>query len=119
MEKNEHTAMAAVGDAASIMAFRALGVKTYPAEDAQEIEQTVIRLARDGVKIILITEPAAKKVQELISAYRDRTFPILLVVPDRNGTDGYGMEKIQSNMERAIGSSLGLGADREDRHAEE
>jgi len=119
MENRKETAMAAVGDAASIMAFRSLGVMTCPAEEAQEIEQTVIRLAREGVKIILITEPAAKKVQDLIAAYRDKTFPILLVVPDRNGTDGYGMQKIQSNMERAIGSSLDLGTDREDRHAEE
>ena len=54
MENRKETAMAAVGDAASIMAFRSLGVMTCPAEEAQEIEQTVIRLAREGVKIILI-----------------------------------------------------------------
>lgn len=114
MEKTNYTAMAAVGEAASIMAFRALGVRTYPAEDAEQIENTIIRLTREGFRIILITEPAAQKVQELVSAYRDRTFPILLVIPDRNGSTGYGMAKIQSNMERAIGSSLDLGADREE-----
>ena len=114
MEKTNNTAMAAIGDAASIMAFRALGVRTCPAEEAEEIEQTIIRLTREGYRIILITEPAAAKVQDLIAAYRDRAFPILLVVPDRNGSSGYGMAKIQSNMERAIGSSLGSGADGEE-----
>lgn len=114
MQRCEQNAMAAVGDAASIMAFRSLGVRTRAVSDAQSAAAAIVSLAREGYRIILVTEQAAQLAQETIDSYVDHPFPIILTIPDRGGSSGYGMRKIQSNMERAIGTTLADDAQKEE-----
>lgn len=98
--------LAAVGDTGSIMAFRAIGVKTVPAETKDDIEKAINNLVKASCKVIFITEQAAKKVPELIELYRSKTYPIILPIPSKNGTEGMGVKGINDNVEKAIGTNI-------------
>lgn len=98
--------LAAVGDSASILAFRALGMHTVAAGSPTEVENAVDRLAAAGYAVIFLTEPAAEQVPEVLRRYKSRAYPILLPIPDRTGSTGFGMRGIDANVEKAVGSNI-------------
>lgn len=101
--------IAAVGDRDSIMLWRALGVETVFAENALAVTRVIDRLAKDGVSIIYITEQCAKMIPDTIQRYLTQPFPAIIPIPNREGTDGYGMAGIKRNVDKAIGADILFG----------
>jgi len=110
MSKN--TSIAAVGDRESVMLFRALGVETVYVNGAKETESAVHRLAREGVKVIYITEQAAEAAADIIERYKTEPFPAIIPIPGRTGTTGLGMRVIRENVEKAVGADILFGEER-------
>ena len=98
--------LAAVGELSSIIASRALGVHTVAADSPAEVADAVDRLAAAGYTVIFLTEPAAEQVPEVLRRYKSRAYPILLPLPDRTGSTGFGRRGINANVEKAIGSNI-------------
>lgn len=98
--------LAAVGDLASILSYRALGVHTVAADSPDEVEDAIDRLAAAGYAVIFLTEPAAERVPEVLRRYKSRAYPILLPLPDRTGSTGFGRRGIDANVEKAIGTNI-------------
>lgn len=97
---------AAVGEYYSVALFRTAGIEVRPAESAAEAEQTVNRLIKDGYKVIFLTENYAAAMEEKLKTLRKNTYPVILPIPGRNGADGYGINKIIANTEKALGTNI-------------
>lgn len=98
--------VAVVGDKDSILAFKALGVDVYPVIRPEEARKIIDQLARDKYGIIFITEQAAQAIPETIDRYNRIMTPAVILIPSNQGTLNIGMQRIQDNVEKAVGSNI-------------
>lgn len=98
--------IAAVGRHESILLFSAAGVKTVPADTAEQALQAVKSLVKNGAQLIFLTENYAAALEEPLERYRENAYPVILPVPEKSGPTGYGMAKINANMEKALGTNI-------------
>lgn len=104
---NDTVKLAVVGDRDSILVFHTLGIKSYPARTVEEAEAAVRAIvSADTRSVIFITEPVFAMIPEVVNRYKSQTFPVLIPIPDRMGTDGTGMQGIQENVKKAIGFDI-------------
>ena len=97
--------LAIVGDGDSIMVFRAAGVATFPAEDEKKARDVLRRIAKE-YKVIFLTEELARPLGEFLKRFDEEPYPVVLSVPSKNGSTGYGTELLKSAMERALGVDI-------------
>ena len=95
-----------IGDKDSILAFKALGIDVFPVVNAEEARRQVDSLARDRYGIIFITEQVAELIPETIQRYNNQIVPAVILIPNNQGTLNIGMDKINKNVEKAIGSNI-------------
>ncbi|MBQ9557575.1 MAG: V-type ATP synthase subunit F [Clostridia bacterium] len=103
---SDRTKIAAVGDLASVLLFNALGISAVGAETPQDVEREITRLVSEGYSVIFITEKTAAGVPELINKYKSQTFPAIIPIPDKDGSDGSGLRAIRANVEKAVGKNI-------------
>ena len=63
--------IAVMGDVASVLGFKALGLDVYPVAGPEEGHETLHRLARENYAIIYMTEQLAAKLTTDIARYKD------------------------------------------------
>jgi len=95
-----------VGDKDSILAFKALGVDVFSVLDKAEARKVVDRIAANGYGIIFITEQIASLIPETIERYNDKIIPSIILIPSNQGTLNIGMERINKNVEKAVGTNI-------------
>lgn len=98
--------IAVVGDKNSVLAFKALGIDVYTVNVADEARKTVDTLANNNYGIIFITEQIANLIEETISRYDKEPVPAIILIPSNQGTLNIGMDRIQENVEKAIGTNI-------------
>lgn len=94
--------MAIVGDSTGVLAFTAVGVEAFSVKDENEGKELIKRLAKD-YKIIFLTEELAVKLPDVIEKYLTAPYPIILAVPGKDGSNGYGEQMLKSAMDKALG----------------
>lgn len=94
--------MAIIGDGDSVLAFRACGVDAYPVSHPETAKNVLKKLAKE-YKIIYITDVIAEQIDDAIKKYLDVPYPIILSVPSKNGSNGYGMKGLKSMVNKALG----------------
>lgn len=97
--------MAIIGDGDSVLAFTACGVKAFSVDSVENAENLIKKLAKE-YQIIFITDVIAKQIDEVIKRYTSATFPIILPLPSKDGSNGYGMEGVKRAMEKALGVDI-------------
>ena len=97
--------MAIIGDGDSVLAFVAGGVDAYSAFSPESAEKLIKKLAKQ-YQIIFITDVLASMIDEVLERYTSMTYPIILPVPSKDGSNGYGTEKIKKAMDRALGVDI-------------
>ena len=100
------TKIAAVGDFASVLLFNALGITAVGVDTPEDAERELTRLIAEEYAVIFITEKTAAGVPEIINRYKSQTFPAIIPIPDKNGSDGSGLRAIQANVEKAVGKNI-------------
>lgn len=95
-----------VGEREVVGAFRAIGMRVSPASEPEAIAQAVFRMASSGVPVIFITESAARKVPETLERYKSDPRVAIIPIPGSNGSDGFGMQRVTANVEKAIGANI-------------
>lgn len=98
--------VAVIGDRASVLAFRALGVDVFTPDTEREIRRTVDRLAKDDYALIFMTEELATRAQETVERYKAAAIPAIIMIPNSQGSKGIGMKEIASNVEKAVGMDI-------------
>ncbi len=97
--------IAIVGDGDSITVFKAAGVATFPAETGAKAREVLRKIARE-YKIIFLTEELARPLTEFLKRFDEEVYPVVLSIPSKSGSTGYGAEVLKSAMERALGVDI-------------
>lgn len=98
--------IAVLGDKDSVLAFKALGLEVVIAYDKDEARNRLDGLAKEGFGVIFITEQLASLIPETINRYNDKIIPAVILIPSNQGTLGIGMDSINRNVEKAVGSNI-------------
>ena len=98
--------IAVMGDVASVLGFKALGLDVYPVAGPEEGHETLHRLARGNYAIIYMTEQLAAKLTTDIARYKDALTPAIILIPGKEGPLGIGMANIKTAVERAVGADI-------------
>lgn len=96
--------MAIIGDGDSVLVFKAVGIDAYSVDES-DISSLLKKLAKI-YHIIFITDVIAKKNDELIKDYLNKPYPIILSIPSKNGSNGYGIDCIKEAMDKALGVDI-------------
>lgn len=95
-----------VGDKDSVLAFKALGLEVYSAKDGAEARKAVDHMAREKFGLIFLTEQLAAQIPETVDRYKRGITPAVILIPSNQGTLGIGLEEINRNVEKAVGSNI-------------
>lgn len=95
-----------IGNKDSVLGFKALGLNVFSPREADEIRKTIDKLAIDDYGIIFITEDLANKALETIQRYDEKISPAIIMIPSNRGTLNIGMDRIDENVEKALGSNI-------------
>lgn len=105
--------LAVIGDKDSIISFKILGLDVFPVNLNSSIEDITVDvrkkvdyLANNKYGIIFMTEECAEKSAEVIERYKRETTPMIIMIPSNRGTLNVGMNEIDKNIEKAIGTNI-------------
>lgn len=109
MDKVDKNEIAVIGDKDSIMGFKSIGFDTYEIikNNESDIKQVVISILRKNYKIIYIIEEyfliCEKELDEFM---RNKTYPIITVIPSTSGSKNITFDNIKKLIEKALGGSF-------------
>ena len=98
--------IAFIGDADSVLGFRALGVETVVPGNADEAREQFARLVKEKASIIMITEDMIDHLQDQIDETVHMAIPSVVVLPGIKGTQKRGEDTIRELIIRAVGVDL-------------
>lgn len=98
-----------IGDRASVLGFKALGLDVYPVNDADVAKAKLRELAAENTAIIYITEDLSIALEKEIDKYKDQKLPAIIPFPGRSGATGRGMDSVKKSVERAVGADILFG----------
>lgn len=95
-----------IGDAQTVMGFKAIGLVTAVARNTDEARAALARLAKGSNAVIYITESLAENMQAEIAKYDDTPDIAIIPIPSRDGILGIGRRGLHSAVERAVGADI-------------
>jgi len=98
--------IAIIGERDSVLLAKAVGLQVFDETDAERASRLISRLAREGCKVIFLTEPLYAACGETVNKFKAETFPAIIPVPDSHGSSGIAMAQIKANVEKAIGADI-------------
>lgn len=100
--------IAVIGDRDTVTGFRMVGVResSIPTT-ANETRKSLLDYFRDPeMGLIIITEPLAEGIEETILELSEAPVPVILLVPDRQGTTGAYETVLKELIRRAVGIEI-------------
>lgn len=101
--------IAVIGGRDTVMGFKALGLDTFPAENASEAGKLLRQLtheSEDEYAIIYIEETFAQQLSNEIAKFKDSPSPAIILIPGREGSIGLGLQALHDAVERAVGTNI-------------
>jgi V/A-type H+-transporting ATPase subunit F len=97
--------IAVIGDRDTVIGFRMVGVtEGCVPKSPEETRSSLMSYFRDpNMGLILITEPLAEEVQDTIIELSEAPVPVILLVPDREGSTGAYETVLKELVRRAVG----------------
>ncbi len=100
--------IAIIGSKDAIQGFKALGLSTsYALNSDEALEQLKALKSEEKYAIIFIIEELAEEIDpNELKKLSDGPLPAIIPVPGPKGTTGYGIKRIGSFVEQAVGSDV-------------
>ncbi len=100
--------IAIVGDRDTVTGFRMVGVRESSIPTTpDEIRKALLDYFRDPqMGLIIITEPLAMEVEDTILELSESPVPVILLIPDRQGTTGAYETVLRELIRRAVGIEI-------------
>ncbi len=95
-----------VGDRDSVLLFKAIGLDVFFETEPEQASRTLSRLAREGYRVLFLTEELYAQCGEAVSKFKAEPFPAIIPIPSNQGATGLGMQEIKKNVEKAIGADI-------------
>ena len=104
---NSNKMIAVIGEQAIVKVFHAIGYDCFYDTNPQDVIARCRELEQAGYKIILILEKTAAQISQYLDNRTDIVYPIILPIPDTVTHDHYGMQRLNQNIEKAMGIKVG------------
>ena len=95
-----------IGDADSVLGFRALGVETYTPGDRDQARKTFQRLVKEQVSVLMITEDVLDQLEDMVTETLGLPVPAVVVLPGVSGSRRRGEDAIRKLIIKAVGVDL-------------
>lgn len=95
-----------IGNRDAILPFRLIGLETFPVTTAEQAKAQLSQLAKQDFGIIYLTEDFAQMIPDTIRYYDTLVTPAVILIPTHKGQLGIGMQRIQDNVEKAVGQNI-------------
>lgn len=95
-----------IGNKDAILPFRIIGFDIYPVLTVSEAKETIKQLAEENYGIIYLTEDFAQQIPDTIKYYDTQVTPAIILLPSHRGNLGIGLQRIQDNVEKAVGANI-------------
>jgi V/A-type H+/Na+-transporting ATPase subunit F len=95
-----------IGDADSVLGFRALGVETYSPESASGAVEIFRKLVKEKAAVIMITEDMLDHLKGEVDQVVNLPVPAIVVLPGVSGSRHTGEDTIRNLIIRAVGVDL-------------
>jgi len=95
---------AIIGDKKAILGFKALGIKAFGVENADDLERAKAKILENDFAIVFLTEEIASEFPSLKQEFYKETLPAVLVIPGVSQKTKIGAQELSAIMERALGS---------------
>ncbi|MFW9814079.1 MAG: V-type ATP synthase subunit F [Candidatus Thorarchaeota archaeon] len=102
--------IAVIGDRDTVTGFRLVGVSecTIP-RSPEETRNSLYHYFRDpSMGLVMITEPLAAEVEDTIVELSQSPVPVILLIPDRDGTTGAYETVLKELIRRAVGIEINI-----------
>ena len=96
----------ALGSRDFVLPFRALGVDTFPAADAQEARAALHDMLETGYAVILVAEDVAPALEEGLAPYTEQPVPCVVALPTATESTGYAGEALARLLKLATGIDI-------------
>lgn len=103
---NKTGKLAVIGDRESVLAFKAVGAETFAVKDAEKASEILRTLAKGDYAVVFITEQIAVGMSDLLKKLKTRPYPAVIPIPSATGTNGFGMDGIKKDVEKAVGVDI-------------
>lgn len=101
------SSLAVVGERATVVAFKGLGLAAFPVGSAEEARETVSSLIRKREHaVIFITEDIGEMIPDVIAESSRVYFPSVVLVPSSAGSKQIGLKKLSQVLKRALGTDI-------------
>jgi V/A-type H+-transporting ATPase subunit F len=102
--------IAVIGDRDTVTGFRLVGVSESAVPSTpDETREFLLRYFRDpSMGLIMITEPLASKVEDTIVELSKAPVPVILLIPDREGSTGTYEAVLRELIRRAVGIEINI-----------
>lgn len=104
---NSSKAIAVIGEQAIVKIFNALGYDCFYDTEPDAVIARCQALDIAGYKIILILETTAAQIGKYLDSRAGMPYPIIMPIPDTITQENYGMQRLNQNMEKAMGIKVG------------
>lgn len=98
--------MGVIGDRDSVLLFKAVGLDVFFETEGANAGKTIYRLAREGYRVLFLTEELYQECGEAIANFKSEAFPAIIPIPSNKGAKGVGMAELKANVEKAIGADI-------------
>jgi V/A-type H+-transporting ATPase subunit F len=97
-----------IGDRDTVTGFRLVGVSECASpKSPEETRELLLDFFRDpSMGLIIITEALASQVEDTIVELSQSPVPVILLVPDRDGTTGAYETVLKELIRRAVGIEI-------------
>ncbi len=102
--------IAIIGDRDTVTGFRMVGVQESSVpNNVNEIRKALLDYFRDPrMGLIIITEPLAMQVEDTILELSEAPVPVILLIPDREGSTGAYETVLRELIRRAVGIEINV-----------
>ena len=98
--------VAFLGSADTVKGFIPLGIHTYPVENQSEARTIFRECIERDFAILFVTEEVALYLETELRSIRFNPTPAVLVVPSMLGSQGLGLSRLRSLVEKAVGADI-------------
>lgn len=102
--------IAVIGDRDTVTGFRMVGVsQSAVPKTPGQIQESLMRFFRDpSMGLILITEPLAEQIEDTILELSAAPVPVILLIPNRDGTTGTYEIVLRELIRKAVGIEINI-----------
>lgn len=104
---NSNKMIAVIGEQAIVKVFHAIGYDCFYETEPDAVIARCQALDAAGYKIILILEKTAAQIGKYLDSRAGIPYPIIMPIPDTVTHENYGMQRLNQNMEKAMGIKVG------------